>query len=118
MLLSQSTLITGSTNPLRVPQDTEEDFSAAEIHLNTIREIGKQDSNIVVLDHKGINHVNIHKSFSADKYKEHFQPREKKLPNGTIQISVAHHILSEVTNFNKMLLIPFLKKNRVYVHFI
>jgi hypothetical protein len=102
---------------LRVPQDTSEDFSAAETHLNTLREIGKQDSNIIVLDHKGINHVNIHKSFSADKYKEYFQPREKKLPNGTIQISVAHHILSEATNFNKTLLIPFLKKNRVYIHF-
>jgi hypothetical protein len=101
---------------LRVPQDTEE-FSAAETHLNTIRELTKQDSNLVVLDSKGVNHVNIHKAFNADKYIEYFQPREKKLPNGTIQISVAHHVLSEISNFNKALLIPFLKKNRVYVHF-
>jgi hypothetical protein len=103
---------------LRVPQDTAEDSSAAETHLNIIRELaGKQDSNIIVLNHKSINHVNIHKSLSAEKHKEHFQPREKKLPNSTIQISVTHHIFSEVTNFNKTLLIPFLKKNRVFVHF-
>jgi hypothetical protein len=102
---------------IRVPQDTEDNYSAAETHLNTIREISKQDSNLVVLDLKGINHVNIHKAFSAEKYKEFFNPREKKIPNGTIQVSVAHYILSETESFNKMLLIPFLKKNRVYVHF-
>jgi hypothetical protein len=77
----------------RVPQDTEENYSAAETHLNIIRELSKQDSNLVVLDHKGINHVNIHKAFSEEKYKEAFNPREKKIPNGTIQVSVAHHVL-------------------------
>jgi hypothetical protein len=102
---------------IRVPQDTEDNYSAAETHLNTIREISKQDSNLVVLDSKCVNHVNIHKAFSAEKYKEFFNPREKKLPNGTIQVSVAHYILSETESFNKTLLIPFLKKNRVYVHF-
>jgi hypothetical protein len=64
----------------RVPQDTEDNYSAAETHLNTIRELSKQDSNLVVLDHKGINHVNIHKAFSEEKYKEAFNPREKKTP--------------------------------------
>jgi hypothetical protein len=101
---------------IRVPQDTEDGYSAAETHLNTIRELSKQDSNLVVLDSKGTNHVNIHKAFSEEKYKEAFLPREKKLPNGTIQVSVAHHVLSEVENFNKTLLLPFLKKNRVYIH--
>jgi hypothetical protein len=61
-------------------------------------------------------HVNIHKSFSKGKYKEYFQPREKKLLNGSIQISVTHHILSNIANFNKALIIPFLKKNHVYIH--
>jgi hypothetical protein len=102
---------------IRVPQDTAADYSAAETHINTIRELSKQDSNIVVLDYKGNNHVNIHKAFSEEKYKEAFQPREKKLLNGTIQISVAHYILSEVENFNKALLIPFLKKHHTYIHF-
>jgi hypothetical protein len=101
----------------RVPPDTDEGYSAAETHLNTIRELSKQDSNLVVLDSKGINHVNIHKAFIEEKYKEAFNPREKKLPNGMIQVSVAHHVLSEVENFNKTLLIPFLKKNRAYIHF-
>jgi hypothetical protein len=101
----------------RVPPDTEEGYSAVETHLNTIRELSKQDSNLVVLDSKGINHVNIHKAFIEEKYKEAFNPREKKLPNGMIQVSVAHHVLSEVENFNKTLLIPFLKKNRTYIHF-
>jgi hypothetical protein len=102
---------------IRVPQDTEDDYSAAETHINTIKEISKQDSNLVVLDSKGINHINIHKAISEEKYKEAFQPREKKLPTGSIQISVAHYILSEVGNFNKALLLPFLKKNRAFVHF-
>jgi hypothetical protein len=102
----------------RVPPDTDEGYSAAETHLNTIRKLSKQDSNLVVSNYKGINHVNIHKAFSEEKYKEAFNPREKKLPNGTIQVSVAHHILSEASdNFNKTLLIPFLKKNRAYIHF-
>jgi hypothetical protein len=45
----------------RVPPDTEEGYSAAATHLSTIRELSKQDSNLVVLDSKGINHVNIHR---------------------------------------------------------
>jgi hypothetical protein len=105
------------TVALRVAKDTGDDYSAAETHLNIIRELSKQDSNLVVLDHKGINHVNIHKAFSEEKYKEAFNPREKTLPNGTIQVSVAHHVLSETENFNKTLLIPFLKKNHAYIHF-
>jgi hypothetical protein len=55
--------------------------------------------------------VNIHKAFSEEKYKEAFNPREKKIPNGTIQVSVARHVLLGNENFNKTLLIPFLKKN-------
>jgi hypothetical protein len=102
---------------LRVPQDTEENYSAAETHLNTICKLAKQDSNMVILDAKGVNHINIHKTFSAEKYKEFFNPREKKLPNGMLQVSVAHHILSETENFNKTLLIPFLTKHKAYVHF-
>jgi hypothetical protein len=102
---------------IRIPAETDEDYSAAETHLNTIRQISKQDSNLVVLDSKGINHVNIHKAFSAEEYKELFNPREKQLPNGTIQVSVAHHLLSATENFNKTLLLPFLKKNQAFIHF-
>jgi hypothetical protein len=112
-----STKKTQITILIRIPTDAPDDYSAAETHINTIREISKQDSNIIVLDHKGVNHVNLHKSFGAEKYKEHFQPREKNLPNGATQVSVAHHILSEVQNFDKTLLLPFLKKNKVFVYF-
>lgn len=105
------------TVTIRISPDAADDYSAAETHIATIKEISKQDSNLVVLDYKGNSHVNVHKPFSEEKYKENFQPREKKLPNGMIQVSVAHHILSNVTNFNKALLLPFLKKNRVYIHF-
>lgn len=101
---------------IRVPNDAAADYSAAEVHIATIRELGKQDANLIVLDHKGTNQVNIHKSFGHDKYKEHFQPREKPF-RGSVQVSVAHHLLTETSSFNKAILMPFLKKNKVYVFF-
>jgi hypothetical protein len=70
-----------------------------------------------VLDSKGINQINIHKAFGPEKYKEAFQPREKTFNNGTAQVSIAHHVLSEVESFNKALLIPFLRKNKVFIYF-
>jgi hypothetical protein len=72
---------------------------------------------LITLDSKGTNQVNIHKSFGPDKYKEAFQPREKTFNNGTIQVSIAHYVLSEVESFNKALLIPFLKKNKIFIYF-
>jgi hypothetical protein len=102
---------------IRVPNDVAADFSAAEVHIATMREIGKQDANMIVLDRKGTNHVNIHKSFGQEKYKEHFQPREKPFRNGSVQVSVAHYVLTENASFNKALMIPFLKKHNIYVFF-
>jgi hypothetical protein len=101
----------------RVPSDAAADFSAAEVHFATIRELSKQDANLIVLDNKGSNQVNIHKSFGQDKYKEFFHPREKILRNGAVQVSVAHYVLSESSSFNKALLLPFLKKHNAYVFF-
>jgi hypothetical protein len=71
----------------------------------------------VVLDNKGTTHINYHKEISQDKYKDLFKPREKTLNNGAAQVSVAHHILSNIDNFNKTLMIPFLKKNKVFIYF-
>jgi hypothetical protein len=102
---------------IRVPSDAAADYSAAEVHIATIRELGKQDANMIVLDHAGKSHVNIHKAFGQDKYKEYFQPREKPFRNGSVQVSVAHHILTDNSSFNKALLIPFLKKHNVYIFF-
>jgi hypothetical protein len=102
---------------IRIPSDAPDDYSAAEVHVATIRELSKQDSNLVVLDSKGINQINIHKAFGPEKYKEAFQPREKTFNNGTAQVSIAHHVLSEVESFNKALLIPFLRKNKVFIYF-
>jgi hypothetical protein len=102
---------------IRVPTNVTAEFSAAEVHIATIRELSKQDTNIIVLDHSGTSQVNIHKSFGHDKYKEFFKPREKPFRNGSVQVSVAHHLLSEVTSFNKALLLPFLKKNKVFIFF-
>jgi hypothetical protein len=102
---------------IRVPNDAAADYSAAEVHFATIREISKQDANLLVLDNSGKNQVNIHKSFGHEKYKELFKPREKTFRNGSVQVSVAHYILSENSTFNKALLIPFLKKHNVYVFF-
>jgi hypothetical protein len=102
---------------IRIPSDTAEDYSAAEVHYATIKELSKQDSNMVVLDNKGTTQINYHKAMSQEKYKDIFQPREKPLNNGAAQVSVAHHILSNIENFNKTLMIPFLKKHKVFIYF-
>jgi hypothetical protein len=102
---------------IRVPSNAAADYSAAEVHIATIREISKQDANLIVLNHDGKSQVNIHKSFGEEKYKEFFKPREKPFKNGTVQVSVAHYVLTENQSFNKALLIPFLKKHSVYVFF-
>jgi hypothetical protein len=70
---------------IRVPSNARSEFSWAEVHIATIRELSKQDANIIVLNHKGTSHVNIHKSLGHKKYKEFFQPREKPLRNGSHQ---------------------------------
>jgi hypothetical protein len=91
-----------------VPNDKPADYSAAEVHIATLRELSKQDKNLLILDHTGNKHVNIHKSFGQEAYKELFQPRERAFTNGGGQVSVAHHVLSEITSFNKTIMIPFL----------
>jgi hypothetical protein len=105
------------TITLRVPKDKPDDFSAAAIHLATIKEICKQDSKLITLDYSGTNQVNIFKPFSDEKYKEWFQPREKKFAAGGGQVSVAHYVLSETKSFNKTLMYSFLKKNNVFIYF-
>jgi hypothetical protein len=105
------------TITLRVPKDKPAGFSAAEIHLATIKELSKQDENLITLDHAGNNQINIHKGFGDEKYKEWFKPREKKFASGGGQISVAHYVLSELTSFNKTLMYTFLKKNNVFIYF-
>jgi hypothetical protein len=102
---------------IRIPKEIPSDFSAAEVHTATIRELSKQDSNLVVLDSSGVNHVNIHKAFTPEKYKQAFQPREKKFGNGTAQVSISHFVLSELESFNKTLLLPFLQRNKVFIYF-
>jgi hypothetical protein len=91
--------------------------SAAEIHIAMIRELSKQDANLIVLNHEGKSQVNIHKSFGEEKYKEYFKPREKLYKNGTVQVSVAHYVLTKNKSFNKALLLQFLKKHNVHIFF-
>jgi hypothetical protein len=69
---------------IQVPSGAPAEFSAAEVHIATIRELSKQDANLIVLNHKGTSQVNIHKSFGHEKYKEFFHPREKPFRNGTV----------------------------------
>jgi hypothetical protein len=82
-----------------------------------ICKLSKQDSNLVVLDRKGINQVNVHKTFSPKKYQEFFQPREKPFADGMAQVSIAHHAPSKIKSFNKVLLIPFFQKHKVFLYF-
>jgi hypothetical protein len=105
------------TIKLRVPKDKPAGFSAAEIHIATIKELLKQDEKLITLDHSGNNQINIHKTFGDEKYKEWFQPREQKFAAGGGQISVAHYVLSETKSFNKTIMYPFLKKNNVFLYF-
>jgi hypothetical protein len=102
---------------IRIPQNIPADFSAAEVHYATIRELSKQDSNLIVLDSKGVNQINVHKSLSPEKYKDIFQPQERAFNNGSAQVSIAHYVLSENESFNKALLLPFLKKNNIFIYF-
>jgi hypothetical protein len=102
---------------MRVPNDKPADYSAAEVHIATLRELSKQDKNLLILDHTGNKHINIHKSFGQDVYKEMFQPREKAFASGGGQVSVAHYVLSEITSFNKTIMIPFLRNNKVFIYF-
>jgi hypothetical protein len=102
---------------MRVPNDKPADYSAAEVHIATLRELSKQDKNLLILDHTGNKHINIHKLFGQDVYKEMFQPREKAFASGGGQVSVAHYILSEITSFNKTIMIPFLRNNKVFIYF-
>jgi hypothetical protein len=115
--LMTSMVKTKITIIIRVPKEATAEYSAAEVHIATIRELSKQDANLLVLDHQGINLVNIHKLFGQEKYKDYFQLHERTLNNGSTQISIAHHVLSETKNFNKALLIPFLQKNKVFIYF-
>jgi hypothetical protein len=112
-----SMIKTKVTVMIRVPPNATADYSAAEIHIATIRELSKQDANLIVLNHEGKSQVNIHKSFGEEKYKEYFKPREKLFKNGTVQVSVAHYVLTENKSFNKALLLQFLKKHNVYIFF-
>jgi hypothetical protein len=96
------------TITFQVPSDKPADYSAAEIHIATLRELSKQDGNLMVLNNSGNKHVNIHKSFGHNAYKEMFKPRETIFPNGSGQVNVAHYVLSEISSFNITLMIPFL----------
>jgi hypothetical protein len=102
---------------MRIQKESAAEFSVADVHLATIRELSKQDSNLVVLDSNGVNHINIYKEIGPEKYKETFQPREKSFANGTVQVSISHYVLSETETFNKALLLPFLQKNKIYIYF-
>jgi hypothetical protein len=57
---------------LRVPSN-----KPAEIHIVMPRELSKQDGNLIVLNNSGNKHVNIHKSFGHDAYKECSNPVKK-----------------------------------------
>jgi hypothetical protein len=105
------------TITLRVPVDKPADFSAAEVHVATLKELSKQDGNLIVLDSSGNNQVNIHKAIGPEKYKALFHPCEKAFNNGGGQVSVAHYVLSENASFNKSLMYSFLKKNNVFIYF-
>jgi hypothetical protein len=50
-------------------------------------------------------------------YKEMFQPREKAFTTGGGQVSIAHYVLSEISSFNKTIMIPFLRANKVFIYF-
>jgi hypothetical protein len=102
---------------IRVPNDPPADFSAAEQHIATLRELSKQDANLIVLNSTGDAQVNIHKAFGHEKYKNFFCPREKNFATGGGQVSISHYVLSETKSFNKALMMPFLRNNKTFIYF-
>jgi hypothetical protein len=105
------------TITIRVPKDTT-DFSPAKLHVDTLHEIHKYDDSLIVFNNHGDKKVNIEANLSEAKYKETFQPLEKRVGRGPISISMSHDIcVTSKTADIKEAIFPFLKKNKIFIYF-
>lgn len=102
---------------IRVPTNQPAEFSATDIHFATLRELSKQDKNMVFLNSTGEYQVNIFKTYNHDAYKSFFTPHQKAFPAGGGQISIAHYILLKINTLNKALMFQFLRANKVFLYF-
>jgi hypothetical protein len=106
------------TLTIRPPRDISE-FSPAKLHVDALHEIHKFDETLLVFNAKGDTRVNIESSISESRYKELFQPVEKRHSRGlSTPISISHDIfLTCKANECKEAIFPFLKKHKIFLYF-
>jgi hypothetical protein len=106
------------TLTIRAPKDTSS-FSPAKLHIETLHEIHKFDDTLLVFNTTGDTRINIESPISEARYKEIFQPVEKRLGRGpSSTISISHNIfLTGKANECKEAIFPFLKKNKIFIYF-
>jgi hypothetical protein len=116
--ISESTLKKAKvTFTIRVPKDTT-NFSPAKLHVDTLHEMHKYDESMIVLNNRGDIKVNIEANLTEAKYKELFQPMEKRVGRGPVSISISHDIcVTSKTADIKEAIFPFLKKHKIFVYF-
>jgi hypothetical protein len=104
------------TITIRVPKDTA-NFSPAKLHVDTLHEIHKFDESLIIFNNDGDKKVNIEANMTDAKYKETFNPVEKRIGRGPISISMSHDIcISSKAADIKEAIFPFLKKNMIFIY--
>jgi hypothetical protein len=106
------------TITIRVPKDTA-NFSPAKLHVDTLHEIHKFDESLIIFNNDGDKKVNIEANLTDAKYKETFNPVEKRIGRGSVSsISMSHDIcISSKAADIKEAIFPFLKKNKIFIYF-
>jgi hypothetical protein len=104
------------TFAIRVPKDTE-NFSPAKLHIDALHEIHKFDESMIVFNHNGDTKINYKTPMSETKYKDTFQPIEKRVGRNLGWISISHEIfLTSKAADCKEHIFPFLKKNKIFLY--
>jgi hypothetical protein len=104
------------TFAIRVPKDMT-NFAPAKMHIDTLHEIHKHDETTMIFNSSGDTNINVEEPMSDTKYKELFNPVEKRIGRGPGWISISHIIyLSGKAADCKEAIFPFLKKNKIFLY--
>jgi hypothetical protein len=99
---------------IRVPKDTD-NFSPAKLHIDALHEIHKFDESLIMFNHEGDTKINFKAPMSESKYKDTFQPIEKRVGQNPGWISISHEVLSTSKTADcKENIFPYLKKNKIH----
>jgi hypothetical protein len=104
------------TFAIRVPKDTTS-FAPAKMHLDTLHEIHKHDESLMVFNTARDTKINAEEPMSDMKYKEMFNPVEKRIGRGPGWIRISHVIfLSGKAADCKEAIFPYLKRNKIFMY--